>query len=281
MGGGSEFWELVGRRCRRSDDKAAEDPECGTPGHVCARIGASDDAEDGGGGCLNGGVRFATPQQVAEFVRGKRLAIDLSCWIVQCEMQSGLVPPELKNTLYLRNIFYRAMRVSSTKFGGALPLFVADPIVGEQDTVLKNSTRLMRARLMAGLAPLSPAELEQLASKVSSKPMRRNAAFIHKSRLCIEMFHLMGMPALEAPGEAEALCAQLTRADLADAVVSPDGDALCFGATCVIKNLSLKDERNVEAEGRSSQAMCLGLAPLPAASHFPTHHAVYGLGSRV
>ena len=182
-------------------------------------------------------------------MKGKRLAVDLSCWIVQCDTQSGVVPPELKNTLYLRNIFYRAMRVNSTRFGGALPLFVSDPIVGEQDTVLKNSTRLIRARLMAGLAPLPAAEIEKLASKVSSKPMRRSTAFIHKSRLCLEMFRLMGMPALEASGEAEALCAQLTDADLADAVVSPDGDALCFGATCVIKSLTLKDDRNVEAEG--------------------------------
>ena len=251
MGGGSEFWELVGRRCRRADDRTAEDPNCGALEHVCASSAEGGDAkkEEVDGGCLNAGVRHSTPQQVAAFVKDKRLAIDLSCWIVQCETQSGSVPPELKNTLYLRNIFYRAMRVNSTKFGGALPLFVSDPIMGEQDTVLKNSTRLIRARLMAGLAPLPSAELEKMASKVSSKPMRRNASFIHKSRLCLEMFRLMGMPALEATGEAEALCAQLTSADLADAVVSPDGDALCFGATSVVKILALKDDRNVEAEG--------------------------------
>lgn len=201
----------------------------------------------GARGCWNCGVRYSTPAQVAAFVKGKRLAIDLSCWVVQCDTQTGPVPPELKQTLYLRNIFYRALRVTSTRYGGALPLFVSDPVLGSQDTVLKNSTRVIRARLMAGLSPLSAVDLEKAVGRLASKPMRRNGPFIQKCNLCLEMFRLMGLPTLIAPGEAEALCAQLTEDDLADAVVTPDGDALCFGARSVIKSLGLKDDRNVDA----------------------------------
>ena len=40
----------------------------------------------------------------------------------------------------------------------------------------------------------------------------------------------------------------MTEEGLADAVVTPDGDALCFGARSVIKTLGLTNERNVELE---------------------------------
>ena len=206
---------------------------------------------EAGEGCNNCGVRLCTPEQVAAFVKGKRLAVDLSCWVVQAESQRERVPPEMKATFYLRNAFFRALRLATTKFGGALPLFVSDPIEGSQDTWIKNSTRMIRLRLLRGQAPLAPHELER--AKIGGKPMRRSAQFIRKCERCLELFRLMGMPGLVAPGEAEALCAQLTVMSLADAVVSPDGDALCFGATCVIRNLVLTSNREAEAEVYSAR----------------------------
>jgi hypothetical protein len=91
-------------------------------------------AEDAGTIGCNCGDRYCTPQQVAAFVKGKRLAVDLSCWVVQCDNTQGAAgaPPEFRQTLYLRNIFYRALRISSTKYGGALPIFVSDPLIGSQ-----------------------------------------------------------------------------------------------------------------------------------------------------
>ena len=107
---------------------------------------------EAGNGCCNCGVQLSTPEQVAGFVKDKRLAIDLSFWIVQCDTQTTHdgMPKELRQTLYLRNIFWRALRIASTQYGGALPIFVSDPVVGTQDTWLKNSTRVLRARLMRG-----------------------------------------------------------------------------------------------------------------------------------
>jgi hypothetical protein len=43
----------------------------------------------------------------------------------------------------------------------------------------------------------------------------------------------------QAPGEAEAELALLNRANLIDAVMTDDGDAFIFGATCVIKKYVL------------------------------------------
>ena len=44
--------------------------------------------------CSNCGVRYTTPQQVADFVRGKKLAVDLSCWVscVRAAWQPSAAP---------------------------------------------------------------------------------------------------------------------------------------------------------------------------------------------
>ena len=62
----------------------------------------------------------------------------------------------------------------------------------------------------------------------------RNSQTKERKKKCPTMFPLQTnyMLTFQIVGEAEALCAQLTAEGLADAVVSPDGDALCFGAKC-------------------------------------------------
>ena len=63
----------------------------GWQGHVCGgsrddEAGERDDeVEDSRGGCRNCGERHSSPGEVAQFLRGKKLAIDLSCWVVQCD----------------------------------------------------------------------------------------------------------------------------------------------------------------------------------------------------
>ena len=46
---------------------------------------SDEEVEDSGGGCRNCGERHSSPGEVARFLRGKKLAIDLSCWVVQCD----------------------------------------------------------------------------------------------------------------------------------------------------------------------------------------------------
>jgi 5'-3' exonuclease len=48
-----------------------------------------------------------------------------------------------------------------------------------------------------------------------------------------------GLPVVQAPGEAEALCGALNAAGLVDGVATVDGDAFLFGASMVFKELSL------------------------------------------
>jgi 5'-3' exonuclease len=54
-----------------------------------------------------------------------------------------------------------------------------------------------------------------------------------------DLLRLMGLPVIFARAEAEALCAQLNAAGHADACVTPDSDALLYGAETVIKELAV------------------------------------------
>lgn len=48
---------------------------------------------------------------------------------------------------------------------------------------------------------------------------------------------------LEAPGDAEALCAWLVREGVVDAVASEDMDTLPFGANVVVRQLNAKKDK--------------------------------------
>jgi len=48
----------------------------------------------------------------------------------------------------------------------------------------------------------------------------------------------MGMPVIQAPGEAEAFCAYLARKGKAFATVSEDMDSLTFGSPILIRGMS-------------------------------------------
>jgi flap endonuclease-1 len=53
---------------------------------------------------------------------------------------------------------------------------------------------------------------------------------------------LLGCPVIEAPGEAEAQCAELCKAGLAYGVASEDMDSLTFGSTHLMRGFNSKKE---------------------------------------
>lgn len=53
------------------------------------------------------------------------------------------------------------------------------------------------------------------------------------------LFDSLGLPVVQAPGEAEATCAALQRAGLVHACATTDSDAFAFGATRIFKALHL------------------------------------------
>ena len=56
------------------------------------------------------------------------------------------------------------------------------------------------------------------------------------------MIRLMGVPVIEAAGEAEAQCAEIVKYDKADAVASEDMDTLTFGGKVVLRGFNTKKD---------------------------------------
>lgn len=79
---------------------------------------------------------------------------------------------------------------------------------------------------------------------------QRNAPIIQLSKNLIDLFKF---PRHEAPGEAEAECANLQRAGIVDAVMSNDADAMMFGSTMTVMNFS---KESGSGTGSASHVTC-------------------------
>ncbi|XP_044076302.1 probable flap endonuclease 1 homolog isoform X2 [Siniperca chuatsi] len=62
---------------------------------------------------------------------------------------------------------------------------------------------------------------------------------------CLQLLKLLGVPVIQAPGDAEARCARLVREGTVDAVASEDMDTLPFGANILIRQLNAKKDGEV------------------------------------
>ncbi|KAJ0052624.1 hypothetical protein Pint_00336 [Pistacia integerrima] len=153
-----------------------------------------------------------------DFLRDKRVAVDLSYWIVQHETA-------IKNHArkpHLRLTFFRTINLFA-KFR-AYPIFVVDGT----PSPLKAQARIMRFFRSSIDSSSLPVPEEGIS-------VERNRAFQKFVKECVELIELFGMPVLKAKGEAEALCAQLNSEGHVDACITADSDAFLFGAKCVIK----------------------------------------------
>ncbi|XP_061339946.1 flap endonuclease GEN-like 1 [Gastrolobium bilobum] len=154
-----------------------------------------------------------------DFLRNKRVAVDLSFWIVQHENA-------IKNHArkpHLRLMFFRTINLFS-KFG-AFPVFIVDGT----PSPLKSHARISRFFRSSGI------ELTSLPVPEEGVSAERNRSFSSCVQECVELVELLGMPVLKSKGEAEALCAQLNSEGHVDACITADSDAFLFGAKCIIK----------------------------------------------
>ncbi|KAJ8748906.1 hypothetical protein K2173_013340 [Erythroxylum novogranatense] len=179
-----------------------------------------------------------------DFLREKRVAIDLSYWIVQHETA-------IKNNYFLkphlRLTFLRTINIFS-KFG-AYPVFVVDGT----PSPLKSQARILRFFRFSGFDVSSLPVVEEGVSA------ERNPAFLKCVQECVELLELFGMPVLRANGEAEALCAQLNREGHVDACITADSDAFLYGAQCVIKSIKPNTKEPFECYRMSDIETGLGL----------------------
>ncbi|KAD4178074.1 hypothetical protein R6Q59_021610 [Mikania micrantha] len=177
-----------------------------------------------------------------DFLRNKRVAIDLSYWIVQHERA---IKVHTRNP-HLRLTFFRTINLFS-KFG-AFPVFVVDGT----PSPLKSQARIMRFLQSSGVDPAN-------FSVSDGTSVERNKRFLKCVQECVELLELFGMPVMKASGEAEGLCAQLNKEGRVDACITSDSDAFLFGAKCIIKRLEPNSQEPFECYQMSDIEACLGL----------------------
>ncbi|GLC45267.1 hypothetical protein PLESTB_000718600 [Pleodorina starrii] len=177
--------------------------------HVCRSWNGSARSAAGAGE-----PRDENAEIVAELC-GKVLAIDTSVWLFQCSQQNDLrdaIFDEHARVLYI--FIYRIMNLLRY---GVTPVFVL-----EGDTPKAKMGRLNQRSLARGFS----------GRAVGNRRGGRHDAL---GRKVVELLDAMGIPHVDAPGEAEAMCAALTVVGLAHAAVTSDVDALLFGAQRVYK----------------------------------------------
>ncbi|XP_073009879.1 flap endonuclease GEN-like 1 [Typha latifolia] len=182
-----------------------------------------------------------------DFLRDKRVAVDLSFWIVQHDAAIRARSPRARSP-HLRTTFFRTLTLFSKM--GAFPVFVVD---GEPSP-LKSQARIKRFFLWSGLDPKIGKDGEE-----TTPVKQRNRAFTRCVEECVELLELLGMPVLKARCEAEALCAQLNKEGHVDACLTADSDSFLFGAKCVIKSFKSNSKEPFEVYNVSDIEACLGL----------------------
>ncbi|KAL3649515.1 hypothetical protein CASFOL_005918 [Castilleja foliolosa] len=178
-----------------------------------------------------------------DFLRNKRVAVDLSYWIVQHEtaIKGYTRKPHIRLT------FFRTINIFS-KFG-AYPVFVLDGT----PSPLKSQARIIRFFRSSGIDLSGVPEADEGVS------VERNGAFRKCVEECVELLELLGMPILKAKGEAEALCAELNKEGYVDACITSDSDAFLYGAQCVIKRFVPNSKEPFECYHISDIETGLGL----------------------
>ncbi|KAG9494621.1 hypothetical protein GDO78_002125 [Eleutherodactylus coqui] len=149
---------------------------------------------------------------------GKTLAVDLSIWV--CEAQSVKQMIGVVAKPHLRNLFFR---VSSLNLMGVKLVFVTEG----QAPKVKADTMNKRNALRYGATKKT----------VPARPGRSYFKSVLKE--CLRMLDCLGVPWVQAAGEAEAMCAYLDANGYVDGCITNDGDVFLYGARTVYRNFTM------------------------------------------
>ncbi|XP_060722972.1 probable flap endonuclease 1 homolog isoform X1 [Tachysurus vachellii] len=140
---------------------------------------------------------------------GKIIALDTS--IIVNQFRSAL--PNLN--LSLLGVFYRTLTFLEHDIK---PVFVFDGDPPEQKRAV----------------------LEKRAQNAGWSGAQRSHTLSSKTQEFLRLLQLLGVPCVQAPGDAEACCAQMVRGGVVDAVASEDMDTLAFGGMILLRQLNAK-----------------------------------------
>ncbi|NXN93708.1 GEN endonuclease, partial [Rhinopomastus cyanomelas] len=154
-------------------------------------------------------------------LKGKTLAVDLSLWV--CEAQAVKKMVGVVTKPHLRNLFFRLSFLTSM---GIKLVFVME---GEAPK-LKADTMSKRNEMRYG------------PSKKVGAARTGRSLFKAILKECLELLECLGIPWVQAAGEAEAMCAYLNAKRHVDGCITNDGDVFLYGAQTVYRNFAMNSK---------------------------------------
>jgi flap endonuclease-1 len=178
-----------------------------------------------------------------EELRGKKLAVDaynIMYQFVSAIRQRDGTPLADKDgniTSHLNGLFYRTMKLIQA---GIKPCFVFDGDAPE----LKAATQDARIKIKVKAEQKYKDALEkgdmETARKFAQQTSRITSEMVAEAK---ELLSAMGLPCIQAIGDAEAQAAYMAQKGQVWAIVSQDYDALLFGSPRSVRNLTISQKR--------------------------------------
>jgi flap endonuclease-1 len=180
---------------------------------------------------------------------GRKIAIDASMAIYQflvavrssgADGQSGMLTNDAGEvTSHLMGTFYRTIRLMDK---GIKPVYVFD---GAAPTMKGGELEKRRALREKAAEAQKKAEEEGDQEAINKFQKRQVRMTKQHTADCIKLLGIMGVPVVQAPGEAEAQCAELVKAGKVWAMASEDMDSLTFGASRLLRRLTFPESRKM------------------------------------
>ncbi|NWW14528.1 FEN1 endonuclease, partial [Oreocharis arfaki] len=175
---------------------------------------------------------------------GRKVAIDASMSIYQFLIAVRQGADVLQNddgetTSHLMGMFYRTIRMVEN---GIKPVYVFDgkPPQLKSGELAKRTER--RAEAEKHLQEAQEAGEEESIEKYSKRLVKVTPQHTQE---CKKLLALMGIPYVEAPGEAEASCATLVKAGKVYAAATEDMDCLTFGSPVLMRHLTASETKKL------------------------------------
>lgn len=179
---------------------------------------------------------------------GRKIAIDASMclyqFLIAVRQQDGnqLTNEEGETTSHLMGFFYRTIRMVNN---GIKPCYVFDgkPPVLKGGELEKRLKRREEAEKMAE-------EMKETGTIEELQKFERRTVRVtrQQNEEVKELLKLMGIPFVEAPCEAEAQCAELSKAGKVYGAASEDMDTLCYSPAHFLRNVTAAEARKLKIE---------------------------------
>mmetsp|Transcript_7016 Transcript_7016/g.17148 ORF Transcript_7016/g.17148 Transcript_7016/m.17148 type:complete len:373 (-) Transcript_7016:111-1229(-) len=177
---------------------------------------------------------------------GRKVAIDASMSLYQflVAVRSGPDAQMLTNeagevTSHLQGLFHRTIRIMDNGlkpvyvFDGKAPVLKAGELENRKESKKKAEEELKKAKESGN---------QEDVNKFSKRLVRVTR---QQNEECKKLLKLMGVPTVDAAGEAEAQCADLCKKGLVYGTATEDMDALTFGSPVLLRHLTFSEARKL------------------------------------